>query len=296
MRKSESKNELKEPDIFAIMRKHLEMKARAKRKPKKLMDPVCYNIRRKILRASRASGHGHLPTCFSVVEMISSVYGTMRHNPKNPQWNGRDIFILSKGHAALGYYCTLSEYGYIPENELKTFGAFGTRLGCHPDRHKVPGAEVSTGSLGHGISVAAGIALAFKIQNSKRMVYVLVGDGESNEGSVWEAIMVAVNLKLNNLTILYDNNRSQERSLPIKNPSERFKAFGCEVIDVSGHNVKEIKKALTKKQTGVKAVVCQTVKGFPCKTLIDNVFEWHRKAPDDSQFNQLMKELDEKAI
>lgn len=260
------------------------------------MTPACHEIRRKILRASRASGNGHIPTSFSIVEMISAVYETMRHDPQRPAWEERDIFILSKGHASLGFYCVLSQFGYIPDEELKTFGAFESRLGCHPDRHKVPGVEVSTGSLGHGIAVAVGMALAFKLHDSSRKVYTLIGDGEANEGSVWEALMVATHLKLDNLTVLYDNNQSQVRSLPIPNPRERLAAFGCETVQVRGHDLVALKGALTLKQGNVKAVVCDTVKGFPCDTLVKNVFEWHRKAPDEPNFKLLMGELDAQAV
>ena len=132
------------------------------------MTPVCRGIRRNILNASRASGHGHIPTSFSVVEMLCAVYDTMKHDPANPQWDQRDIFILSKGHAALGFYAVLAQYGYLKVEELNTIGAFMSRLGCHPDRFKVPGAEASTGSLGHGIAIAAGMALAFRLKNSPR--------------------------------------------------------------------------------------------------------------------------------
>lgn len=260
------------------------------------MTPACHEIRRKILRASTESGHGHIPTSFSVVEMISSVYETMHHDPRRPGSRERDIFVLSKGHASLGFYCVLSQYGYIREEELKTFGAFQSRLGCHPDRLKAPGVEVSTGSLGHGIAVGVGIALAFKLQGSSRKVYVLIGDGESNEGSVWEALSVATHLRLDNLTVLYDNNKSQERSLPIKNPRERLAAFGCEVVHVNGHDLAALKGVLALKQTNVKALVCDTIKGFPCETLVKNVFEWHRKSPDEAQFKQLMEELDAQAV
>ena len=260
------------------------------------MTPACKEIRRKILHTSRASGHGHIPTSFSVVEMLSAVYDTMRHDPAKPGWEERDIFILSKGHASLGFYCVLSQYGYIPDEELKTFGAFQSRLGCHPDRLKVPGVEASTGSLGHGIAIGVGMALAFKLQGSSRKVYTLIGDGESNEGSVWEALMVATHLQLDNLTVLYDNNRSQERSLPIPNPRERLAAFGCEAVQVNGHDLSALKKTLALKQTNVKAVVCDTVKGFPCPTLAKNVFEWHRKSPDEHQFKQLIGELDAQTV
>lgn len=256
------------------------------------MTPQCRDIRKNILTASRASGHGHIPTTFSIIEMLCAVYDTMKHDPKNPQWPERDIFILSKGHAALGLYSTLSHYGYIPLDELKTYGQFGSRLGCHSDRLKAPGVEWSTGSLGHGVAAAAGIALAFKIQNSPRRVYTIIGDGESNEGSVWETVMVAANLKLSNLTILYDNNGSQIRSLPIPNPTERFKAFLCDTHEVNGHDVDAIKSALAKPASTVKVVVCNTVKGYGVTTLANNIFEWHRKSPNPEQFEQFIKELE----
>ena len=256
------------------------------------MTPFCREIRRNILIASRASGHGHIPTTFSIIEMLCAVYETMKHDPANPQWPERDIFILSKGHAALGLYSTLAHFGYLKVEELKTYGAFGSRLGCHIDRLKVPGVELSTGSLGHGIAVAVGVALAFRIQHSPRRVYTLVGDGESNEGTVWESVMVAANLRLNNLAILYDNNNSQVRSLPIPNPRERFVAFGFETLEVNGHDLEALKAALAKSAGTVKVVVANTVKGYGSTTLANNIFEWHRKSPDAQQFEQFIKELE----
>jgi transketolase len=256
------------------------------------MTPFCREIRRSILNASRASGHGHIPTSFSIVEMICAAYDTLRHDPRNPGWNGRDIFILSKGHAALGFYAALAHYGYFPVEELKTFGAYQSRLGCHPDRLKVPGVEVSTGSLGHGIGVATGMALAFKIANSPRRVVTLIGDGEANEGSVWESLMIAVNLKLNNLTVMLDFNNSQVRSLPIPNPADRLKAFCCDTVEVDGHDLEALKSAIRKPSEAVKAIVARTVKGCGCPTLAHNVFEWHRKSPKPEELENLMKELE----
>ncbi len=255
------------------------------------MTPAGREIRKLILNASRASGHGHIPTSFSIVEMLCAVYDTMRHDPKNPQWPERDIFILSKGHGALGFYAVLAQYGYISAEELKTFGAFQSRLGCHADRFKVPGVELSTGSLGHGIAVAVGVALAFRLQKSSRRVFTLVGDGESNEGSVWEAVAVATHLKLANLAVLFDHNRSQVRSLPIPNPAERFAAFGCDTIEVDGHDLEALKAALTKPASNTRAVIAKTIKGYGCPTLVNNVFEWHRKSPKPDEFEKLMGEL-----
>ncbi|MGA2684998.1 MAG: transketolase [Verrucomicrobiota bacterium] len=256
------------------------------------MTPFCREIRRNILNASRASGHGHIPTSFSVVEMVCAAYETLRHDPKNPQWPERDIFVLSKGHAALGFYAVLAHYGYFPVEELKTFGAFQSRLGCHPDRLKVPGVEVSTGSLGHGIGVAVGMALAFKIAKSPRRVVTVIGDGEANEGSVWESMMIAANLKLNNLTVMLDFNQSQVRSLQIPNPADRFRAFCCDTLEVDGHDLEALKTALAKPAETVKAVVARTYKGCGCPTLTNNVFEWHRKSPKPEELELLMKELE----
>ena len=187
------------------------------------MNELCRKIRSEILTISHKSGHGHIPTSFSIVEMLCAVYQTMRHDPKRPDMPDRDLFVLSKGHASLGFYCVLAGHGYFDFEDVYAFGAFDSKFGCHPDRTKVPGAEASTGSLGHGIGLAVGMALAAKIAGTPRRVYTLIGDGESNEGTVWEAIMVATNLKLDNLTVLYDHNHSQGRCLPIPNPAERFR-------------------------------------------------------------------------
>jgi transketolase len=255
------------------------------------MTPACRDIRGHILRASKQSGHGHIPTSFSIVEMLSAVYGTMKHDPARPDWPDRDIFILSKGHGALGYYAVLAAQGYIDVAELNTFGAFRSRLGCHADRLKVPGVELSTGSLGHGIAVAVGMALAFKIQGSSRQVYTLIGDGEANEGSVWEALMVATHQRLANLTVLYDFNRSQVRSLHVDNPAERLAAFGCITHEVDGHDMAALGAALAAPGDNVRAIVARTIKGYGCATLVDNVFEWHRKSPSEDELSVLLKEL-----
>lgn len=260
------------------------------------MIPVCRDIRKNILRIAKLSGHGHIPTCFSIVEILYAVYSTIRHNPKEPAWDGRDIFILSKGHASLAHYFILAEVGYFKKEKVDTFGAFMSDFGCHADRHKVPGIEASTGSLGHGIGLATGMALGLKIRKSDRRVFTLIGDGESNEGSVWEAVMVAESLKLDNLTIIYDNNMSHSRGLQIRNPSERFRGFGCEVVEVNGHDVEAIQKELVKKSDTVRVVVANTIKGCGCRTLVENQYEWHRKSPSEQEFMCLMEEVCETSI
>ena len=256
------------------------------------MDPSCKIIIENSLRIAQHSGHGHIPTCFSIIEMLRTVYSVMRHNPVNPEWDQRDIFILSKGHAALAHYCILADSGYFSLEEVYSFGSFQSIFGCHADRSKVPGVEWSTGSLGHGISVALGIALAFKLEKSQKKVFVLIGDGESNEGTVWESLMVAANLKLDNLYILFDNNKSQTRCLPIKNPQEKFKAFDCETVEVNGHDLEALKECLTLNQSGKpKVIVANTVKGWGCETLVDDVFAWHRRSPSTEEMEMLLGEL-----
>lgn len=257
---------------------------------------VSCDIRADIVRIAHTTGHGHIPTCFSIIEILLAVYRTMKHDPANPQWNERDIFILSKGHAALAQYCVLAHEGYFAREEVQSFGTFGSRFGCHADRTKIPGIEVSTGSLGHGIGVAVGIALAFKIQKSARKVLVVIGDGESNEGTVWESLLVAANLNLDNLTVIYDNNMSHARGLQIRNPAEKLRAFGCECIEVDGHSVDALTDALKKPQRSVKALIANTRKGHGSKTLVCNQYEWHRRSPDDKELDQLLREIHEETI
>lgn len=260
------------------------------------MIPVCKEIRKDILRISKLSGHGHVPTCFSVVEVLYAVYSTIKHDPKNPKWEERDLFILSKAHAALGHYCVLAKFGYFDIKKVESFGSFMSDFGCHADRFKIPGIEVSTGSLGHGIGVAVGMAFALMLKKSDSRVFVLIGDGEANEGSVWEAIMVAANLKLNNLIIIYDDNRSHARGLQISNPAEKLKAFGCKVVELDGHDAEALKSEIDKKDFCLKAIIANTKKGSGCKTMEESHYEWHRRSPNEIEYEKLMRELDAQTI
>ncbi len=260
------------------------------------MTPEARDIRRAILRVAHASGHGHVPTCFSVVESLLATYDVLRHDPANPHWPDRDLFVLSKGHAALGYYCVLAQRGYFPLDEVFAFGAHGSRFGCHADRFKVPGVEASTGSLGHGIGLAAGMALAARIAGTDRRVVTLIGDGESNEGTVWEAVMVAVDRGLDNLAIIYDHNKSQTRCLMIPNPGERFAAFGCAVAEVDGHDRAALAAALREPATAPKVIVADTRKGWGCRALVDEMFAWHRRSPTAGELAELLEDLDAWAV
>ena len=255
------------------------------------MNEAAKKIRRNILEISHASGHGHIPTCFSIIECLMAVYETIKHDPESPNWEDRDLFILSKGHASLGHYCTLAHYGYFDIQGVSSFGGHNTLFGCHADRTKVPGVEVSTGSLGHGIGIAVGMALAEKQRNSDKKIITLIGDGEANEGSVWEALMVASDQGLDNFTVILDANQSQGRCLQIPNPVERLQAFGCHTKEVDGHNLISLQSALKESSNRPVAIVANTQKGFGCQTLVDNMYEWHRKSPDKEVLSKLVKEL-----
>lgn len=258
------------------------------------MDARAREIRQNIINVSHKSGHGHIPTSFSIVEMLCAVYNQMRHDPKNPKDPKRDVFILSKGHASLGLYCTMAAYGYFPIDEVYGFGSHDQKFGCHPDRQKVPGVEASTGSLGHGISLAAGMALGMKIKGEGRRGFTVIGDGESNEGTVWETIMVAAHNKLDNFTVLFDANNSQIRCMPIDGAAARFAAFGCEVQEVNGHDLTALERAIRAPQSTVKVIVAHTVKGYGCKSFSegDGMFAWHRRSPNAEERDMLLGELD----
>lgn len=258
---------------------------------------ICTQIRKDILNISYTSGHGHLPTCFSIVELLQALYETMRHDPANPQLPDRDLFVLSKGHAALAYYVVLARQGYFPPEGVSAFGSLGAMFGCHADRSKIPGVEVSTGSLGHGIGVAVGMALGIRIHGQARKVYTLIGDGEANEGSVWEAALVAASLSLENFTVIYDNNRSHGRGLQIQNPGEKFAAFGYTVIEIDGHDMEAIKAAYAAPSQGrPKAVIANTVKGRGCPTMVADQYAWHRRSPSEQELKTLLEELDAPAV
>ena len=194
---------------------------------------MAVKIRTHIIEMLTRAKSGHPGGSLSCVEALTALYfAHMKHDPNNPTDPNRDRFILSKGHAAPALYAVLAECGYFDIDELGNLRVVECMLQGHPACNLAPGVEASTGSLGHGIGLAVGMALAFKIQKTTRKVYTIVGDGESNEGTVWEALLVADNLKLDNLTIIYDNNMSHARGLQITNPAEKFEAFGCHTIEV----------------------------------------------------------------
>jgi transketolase len=257
-------------------------------------------LRKNIFLAAYSGGAGHLASAFSLVEILHTLYldGVMKHDPKNPSWQDRDLFVLSKGHGSLALYAVLCEAGYFPEAELWKFCRPGTILGGEPHMLECPGVEASTGSLGHGLSVAVGMAIALKCDERPNHVYCVVGDGECQEGSVWEAAMSASAFELDNLTLIIDNNRIQKMDF-IKNIMSsddlgaKFAAFDWIVKSVDGHDCAKLKAVLTSKwdQDKPRCVVAQTVKGKGL-SLMENNPAWHWRMPSKKELKVFVRELD----
>ena len=250
-------------------------------------------IKRNILETSFRTKEGHIASSFSILDILYVLYHDVLHvDPKDPKKADRDRFILSKGHASLGYYAILEAFGFLNPGELDTFCAHGSRLGGHPDRNKVPGVEASTGSLGHGLPIATGMALALKIQKSPPRVYCLVGDGELNEGSMWEALLLAAQHHLDNLTCIVDYNHSTDRALDIAALEAKFRAFNWEVLAVDGHDHDALRGALQIISPAKPvAVIANTIKGHGCK-LMENNPEWHHKSPNEEQLRTMLEDLE----
>jgi len=213
-------------------------------------------IKRLMSLATGDEKHGS--SSLSTLDVIWVLYDRiLRFDPKNPRWENRDRFVLSKGHGCVSYYAILADKGFFPTSTLKTFMQYDSILGAHPDRNQVPGVEASTGSLGHGLPMAAGMAIALRLKKSNRTVFALVGDGECNEGSIWEAALLAGNLQLSNLTCIAINNHSSSRELG--DLAAKFEAFGWVATTINGHDHKQIFESLSSRDnTRPTAVVAET--------------------------------------
>ena len=263
---------------------------------------VCRQMRRDIINMTANAGSGHPGGSLSAVELVASVfYNHMRIDPEKPHWEDRDRFVLSKGHAAPGLYAALAERGYFPVEELKTLRQIDSVLQGHPDMKHIPGVDMSTGSLGLGISAACGMALAAKQMKQDWRVWTIVGDGESEEGQVWEAAMFAAHYKLDNLCAIIDWNGLQIDGAvkDVMNPTpldEKFKAFGWHVIMIDAHDLAAIDAAV-KEAKATKgqptAIIAKSVKGKGV-SYMENAVNWHGAAPKQEQYEIAVKELDEK--
>lgn len=266
----------------------------------KELEIKAYNIRKNAVTAVYSASSGHPGGSLSSADLMAVLYfDEMNVDPKNPKMEDRDRFVLSKGHCSPALYGTLAEAGFFDKEELKTFRHIDSRLQGHPDMKHIPGVDMSTGSLGLGISAACGMALCAKAYKKDYRVYALLGDGEIEEGQVWEAAMYAPHYKLDNLCIFVDLNGLQidGSTAEVMNSSpldKKFEAFGWNTLTIDGHNYDEIKKAL-RDARGTKgkptAVIMKTVKGKGV-SYMENSVKWHGVAPNEEEYEKAISELD----
>ena len=268
---------------------------------KQLMATAC-KVRMNAIRGVHAAKAGHPGGSLSAADMFTYLYfKEMNIDPANPKWEDRDRFVLSKGHTAPGLYATLALRGFFPVDDLDSLRQIGSHLQGHPNMNMTPGVDMSTGSLGQGISAAAGMALAAKYQKKDCRIYTLLGDGEIQEGQVWEARMFASHYNLDNLCVIIDNNGLQidGKVADVMSPypiPEKLAAFGFEVVEIDGHDFDQIEAAFEKaKATKGKpfGIVMKTTKGKDV-SFMENQAGWHDKAPNDEEYAQAMSELQAK--
>ncbi len=262
---------------------------------------IAREVRKDILKMTTNANSGHPGGAMSATDIIVVLYFyKMRHDPRNPKWEERDRFVLSKGHVCPALYSVLARCGYFPLEKLMEFRKIDGDLQGHPDMHKTPGIEISTGSLGHGIGAAVGMALGLRLSGSSSRVYCMIGDGEAQEGSVWEATMAASHYNLNNLTVILDNNNLQidgpvDEVMSIYPALEKWKAFGWNVIEINGHDFGQIIEALNRAEESTfkpTIILAKTVKGKGV-SFMENKAEWHGKALPPDLLKEALKELGE---
>jgi len=250
------------------------------------LDERSLHLRRLVIRAMKMGGRGHPGSALSIIEILRVLYdGILRVRPNEPDWPQRDRCILSKGHGCLGLYAILADCGFFPVEELDTFCHVDSRLGGHPELGKVPGVEASTGALGHGLSIGLGMALAARLNKTDSRIYVILGDGEINEGAVWEAAMSASKHGVGNLTAIVDYNKLQsygptEIVQPLEPLADKWRSFGFDVHEVDGHDVEKLGHLfndLSSPGDAPRAVICHTVKGKGIP-LAENNATWHHKS------------------
>lgn len=262
------------------------------------LELISARCRRQAVEMVYGAGSGHIGGSLSSMDIMTLLYHEiMNINPENPNDENRDRFVLSKGHCTPALYSVLSSKGFFPEEDLKLFRSIKAHYSGHPDMRHVRGVDMSTGSLGQGISAAVGMALAGKSDKKDYKVYCLMGDGELQEGQVWEAFMSASKYRLDNLTVIVDLNGLQidgrtDNVMPVSPVDKKLEAFGFEVREADGHNFDELRKALTSPRTGSGplAIVAHTIKGKGV-SFMENNAGWHGKAPNAEQYEAAIKEL-----
>jgi len=264
------------------------------------LDQRSKELRRTIVKVLDLCGRGHVGAAFSLIEILRVLYDDiLKYDAKDPKWPLRDRFILSKGHGCLALYALLCDKGFFPEDDMWNFCKPEGLLGGHPE-HKIPGVEASTGSLGHGLPIGLGMALNAKIDKVDYRTFVVVGDGECNEGSVWEAAMAASKHQTGSLTVIIDYNKHQSYSttkevLELEPFVQKWEAFGFSVIQVDGHDVADLKKAFLNLPVAVDkptAIICHTVKGKGI-SFVENNLKWHHKNKlNKEELEAMLKELE----
>ena len=256
-------------------------------------------VRRDALQMTHRSNSSHIGSSLSATELLAVLYnGVLRTRPDNPASPERDRFILSKGHAAAAYYATLAERGFFPRQMLETFSQDGSQLAGHATHHAVPGIDVSTGSLGHGLSIGCGMALAAKRDDKSYRVFVLLSDGECDEGSTWEAALFAHHHKLDNLIAIIDYNKVQsfgtvKEVLDLEPLADKWRSFGWSVKEINGHDTAQIEDTLSGvpyERGKPSCCVAHTIKGKGV-SFMENTVAWHYKAPNKEQLAQALQEL-----
>lgn len=244
---------------------------------------------KKIVDIATLKKEGHIPSSLSILDIMYVLYDKVLDvDSIKDNKIDRDRFILSKGHASLGLYVILDHFGLL-KDDINTFCDVDSKLGGHPT-DKIFGVESSTGSLGHGLPIGVGLALASKIKKYKNKVYVLVGDGEANEGTIWESALLAKHHNLDNLCCIIDFNHSTDRAVDLGNLRSKFDSFGWNVIEIDGHDHNQIYQALTFLPTKPTCIIANTIKGKGIP-MIENNPEWHHKFPNEEEYKQIMNEL-----
>ena len=271
---------------------------------------IARRIRVDVVRTVNHARAGHVGGSLSEADLLAALFfHVLRIRPEEPDWPDRDRFVLSKGHASVGLYATMALRGYFPVEELKTFDAIDSRLQGHPDMTLLPGIDMSTGSLGMGISAAMGMALGLRLRGSEARAYVLLGDGECQEGEVWEAAFAAERHRLTNLIAIVDHNKLQQfgwrgadgRRLPPESPGElvaKWSAFGWRVLETNGHDLSEILATLAaaaQSDGRPTVVIAHTVKGRGV-SFMEGDYRWHARSPNAEEFALAMAELGEPAV
>ncbi|NMB92153.1 MAG: transketolase [Parcubacteria group bacterium] len=266
----------------------------------KELENLATQIREEIIRMLMRAKSGHCAGPLGAVEQYIALYfgDILKYDPQNPDWSERDRVVISNGHYAPLIYAILAYAGYFDKDELKTLRKLGSRLQGHPHRLSLPGIETSSGPVGEGLAQAVGMALGLKLSGIKSQVYCLMGDGEHDCGNTWEAVMLAGKYQLDNLTILIDRNNIQidgftEKVMPLEPLKDKYEAFNWKVLEVDGHNIEELIRALNKaKAIFVKpvAIICNTIPGKGVN-FIEGEYQWHGKAPNSQEAEEALKQL-----